>query len=577
MYIASKCLLIHLAPGSWGPILPGGHFLGAILMISANVVAWNIRQRCYSYLISTCLFVDSDFGRETTRPTLADKDPSLIPCACYLDNTPSHFEALGSTPLFILVMARPKTVRTPTTASLPNNLRIPSSTPSLTKCLSKLSRQALLDLAFLWLDDRNVTSFPPYLQLDEEDGPDDDEALPYPAAETIKEVRQVYEDLQDRKGGKREVLERILEGDWRNGITLRQLAMADLRYMDDHPASLRWTALELTSIDKRKKSRSQSPADWSGSVPRIQAATFVQALQREISPLVKAHYHLARSATLPLTFLRIFVVDSPYQIPRQAAEVFTDSSRIIYVAFPDSCPFVYTSITASSGSKTAPSTISVATDTRTLQRLVRDAIPKALSRPQERFSLTATSLAAKNLPTLLALRGPGRSTAANGAFSIFADASLEGSPLDPRPSNTVAPEEHIETSHLSEKENPGLGGTKRKSSGLESGALSPASKQRRLAIHSRFGTGSSLAPAPLDRLDIRLLDKAGSEDDDDDDLTSTLPAVSLTFAGSDVVSGIRKLAELGIIDPERMPSWMTGEEGVSVATVRQGQRLRKDV
>jgi central kinetochore subunit Mis15/CHL4 len=482
-------------------------------------------------------------------------------------------------------MARPKTVRAPTTASLPNNLRIPSSTPSLAKSLGKLSRQALLDLAFLWLDDRNVASFPPYLQPDEHDTQADDEALPYPAGETIEEVRQAYEDLQDRKGAKREVLERILEGDWRHGITLRQLAIADLRYMDDHPASLRWTALELSRIDtKHKKSKDLLSSDWSSSIPRMQAATFVQALQREISPLVKAHYHLARSAILPLTFLRIFVVDSPYQSPRQTAEIFADSSRVIYIAFPDSCPYVYTSITASTGSKATPSTSSVATDTRTLQRLVRDSIPKALSRPQERFSLQTTSLAAKNLPTLLALRGPGRSTASNGVFSIFADAAIEGSPLDPRPSNTVSAEEHIRTSQsdqADDKENSGVSTTKKRSIDFDPGPLSPESKKRRLAIHSRFGTsGSSLAPAPLDRLDIRLLDAPGSgndQGDEEDEPVSTLPAVSLTFTGSDVIAGIRKLAELGIVDPERMPSWMTGEEGLSVATVQQGRRLQKDI
>ncbi|KAG0156793.1 hypothetical protein PDIDSM_3974 [Penicillium digitatum] len=458
-------------------------------------------------------------------------------------------------------MARPKTVRAPTTASLPNNLRIPSSTPSLTKSLGKLSRQALLDLVLTWLDDGNVASFPPYLQTDEENGPDDDEALPYPAGETIEEVRQVYEDLRDRKGAKREVLERILDGDWRHGITLRQLAMADLRYIDDHPASLRWTALELSRIDKKRKNSKDPPlADWSGSVPRMQAATFVQGLQREISPLVKAHYHLAHSATLPLTFL------------------------LIYVAFPDSCPYVYTSITSSTGSKNAPSTSPVATDTRTLQRLVRDSIPKALSRPQERFSLQATSLAAKNLPTLLALRGPGRSTASNGAFSIFADAAIEGSPLDPRPSNTVSPEEHIQASHSGPaegKKNTSGSMIRRRSSGIDPDIVSPDSKKRRLAIHSRFGTlGSSIAPAPLDLLDIRLLDNPGcnfEQDDDFDDSTSTPPAVSLTFSGSDVINGIRKLAELGIIDPGRMPSWMTGEEGVSVATVRQGHKLQKEL
>lgn len=494
-------------------------------------------------------------------------------------------------------MARPKSVRAPTTASLPNSLRIPSTTPSLAKTLGKLSRQALLDLALLWLDDKHITSFPPYLQPDSENAGDDDEALPYPAAETVEEVRQAYEDLQERKGGKREVLERILEGDWRHGITLRQLAMADLRYMDDHPASLRWTALELSRIDARKKSTETStPANWSANIPRTQASTFVKALQTEIAPLVKAHYHLSRSSTLPLTFLRIFILDTPYQNPRQSPEIFADSSRIIYVAFPDSCPYVYTSITASPGSKAGPTTSSIATDPRSLQRLVRDAIPKALSRPQERYTLKATSLAAKNLPTLLALRGPGRSTAANGAFSIFADAAVEGSPLDPRPANTVSAEEHMRGGHkpvaVEDKENAGTTAppqepvstdptAKRKSRISDPASLSPTSKKRRLAVDARFGTaGSTLAPAPLDRLDVRLLDppiSTGEEDEEaDPSAGSTLPPISLSFTGSDVIGGIRKLAELGVVDPERMPSWMTGEEGVSMAVVRGGKRLRRD-
>ncbi|KAJ5560016.1 hypothetical protein N7513_002415 [Penicillium frequentans] len=484
-------------------------------------------------------------------------------------------------------MARPKVVRAPTAASLPNNLRIPSTTSSLTKSLGKLSRPALLDLALTWLDDQNIESFPPYLQRDDNNNQDDEEALPYPAAETVEEVRQVYEDLQERKGGKREVLERILEGDWRHGITLRQLAMADLRYMDDHPASLRWTALELSRIDTRPK---KSTEDWSSNIPRIQAATFVKALQQEIASLVKAHYHLSRSSTLPITFLRIFILDSPYQTPRQTPEVFADSSRVIYVAFPDSCPYIYTSITASSGSKAPAPSSSIATDSRSLQRLVRDAVPKALSRPQERYTVKATALAAKNLPTLLALRGPGRSTAANGSYSIFADAALEGSPLDPRPSNSVVPEEHIRAGHkpvnAEDKENgntvdesqmPAATSRKRVSGISDSSPLSPTSKKRRLAVESRFGSaGSSLTPAPLDRLDVRLLDlPAGIEDDGVDRLVGPVPPVSLSFSGADVIGGIRKLAELGVIDPERMPSWMTGEEAVSMAVVRGGRRIKK--
>ncbi|KAI9923987.1 hypothetical protein ASPWEDRAFT_102274 [Aspergillus wentii DTO 134E9] len=475
-------------------------------------------------------------------------------------------------------MARPKTIRAPTTASLPSNFRIPSSTPSLVKAFGKLSRPALLDLAIQWLDDRNVQSFPPYLEQDDVESvdDDDDETAAYPAEQTVDDVRNAYQDLQDRKGGKREVIDRILEGDWRHGITLRQLAMVDIRYMDDHPSSLRWTALELTRIGADGVPPPSSTADLSGCLPRIHASTFLKKLQQQISPLVKAHYHLVRSASLPLTFLRIFVTNSPYQHPHQLPETLTDSARVIYVAFPDSCPFIYTSIASSGPKASAATTHLVGTDARSLQRLVRDALPKALSHPQERYTLKATSLTAKSLQALLSLRGPGRTNAANGAFSIFADAVVEGSPLDPRPSNTVTPEEYLDRpTHTPEQDEKDTNNSRRKQPNTDLDSDPHASKKRKLAIHSRFGTsGSDLSSAPLDRLDVRLLDSPNASEDTNPEQAQ--PTISLTFAGSDVISGIRKLTELGVVDPERMPSWMTGEEAVSVATVHQGKRILKD-
>ncbi|KAL2816103.1 centromere protein Chl4/mis15/CENP-N [Aspergillus granulosus] len=492
-------------------------------------------------------------------------------------------------------MPRQKSIRAPTTASLPHNLRIPSTTPSLVKALGKLSRQSLLDLVFQWLDDRNVKLFPPFLKSDETESLDDEGLRPYPAERTLNDVRNAYQELQFRKGGKREVIDRILDGDWRHGITLRQLAMIDLRYLDDHTSSLRWTALELTRIGVRPQSDT-SLTDITPCIPRVHASTFLTALQNQISPLVKAHFYLARSATLPLAFLRIFVTHSPYQNPRQAPETLTDSSRVMYVAFPDSCPFVYTSLASTTGSKPATGS-AVATDARSLQRIVRDAVPKALSLPHQRYTLKPTALTAKSLEALLTLRGAGRSNNAAGAFSIFADAVIEGSPLDPRPSNTVTPEEHHKQSKRpsqsdldpeKEKENKALDDTDPTSTtqnpklsrrrGLSSELDARTAKKRKLAVDSRFGTsGTRLSSAPLDRLDVRLLDPphASPFADDEDASDETHPTLSLTFSGTDVIAGVRKLAELGIVNAERMPTWMTGEEAVSVAVVKRG-RVVKD-
>ncbi|KAL5340030.1 centromere protein Chl4/mis15/CENP-N [Aspergillus crustosus] len=497
-------------------------------------------------------------------------------------------------------MPRTKSVRAPTTASLPNNLCIPSTTPSLVKALGKLPRQLLLDLVFQWLDDRNVKLFPPLLESDEHEEPDDEGLRPYPVERTLNDVRNAYQELQFRKGGKREVIDRILDGDWRHGITLRQLAMIDLRYLDDHSSSLRWTALELTRIGTQS-SEETSLDEISSCIPRVHTSTFLTKLQAQISPLVKAHFYLARSTTHPLTFLRIFVTHSPYQNPRQAPESLTDSSRVMYVAFPDSCPYIYTSLASTTTPKTQTPTSTVATDARSLQRIVRDAVPKALSLPHNRYTLKSTSLSAKSLQALLSLRGPGRSTKAAGAFSIFADAVIEGSPLDPRPSHIVSPDEHAnqtrppgffdlekenETEETEKTEQPT---SLRRTRAAES-EDPRAAKKRKLTTQSRFGTsGTSLNSAPLDRLDARLLDQPTtnttttttneSEDEGDGDgddtqqSTASHPTLSLTFNGTDIISGLRKLAELGIVDPERMPAWMTGEEGVSVVIVKNGEAV----
>jgi central kinetochore subunit Mis15/CHL4 len=64
------------------------------------------------------------------------------------------------------------------------------------------------------------------------------------------------------------------------------------------------------------------------------------------------------------------------------------------------------------------------------------------------------------------------------------------------------------------------------------------------------------------------------EDKDEDEETQPRgwrPHVRLTFHGPHVFAGIRQLVEAGIIDGERMPGWMTGEEGVTIGAVRNGR------
>ncbi|EFE45154.1 CHL4 family chromosome segregation protein, putative [Trichophyton verrucosum HKI 0517] len=510
-------------------------------------------------------------------------------------------------------MARQSSILTPTSASLPDTFRIPSSTNQLVKTLSKLSRASLISLALQWLEKKNLASCSPYLLSDQSKSQGhDDDTSPYSPAQSVEDLKIIYNDFQGQKGGKREVIDRILEGDWRHGLTLRQLAMADVRHIEEHPSSHRWTAFR---VDASSASASSLPSDsrdnedYATALPHFQASSFIKAMQREISPLVKAHYHIHRFHSLPLTLVRILAIDSPYQFPRQSPHTFIDSSRLIYLAFPDSTPFIYSSLVLTSNSKRDGNNNMYSTDARTLRRIINDAVPKALSRPQQRYSLTSTSLAAKSLHTLLTLRGPWRTPAAIGAFSVFADAVVETGPLEPRISNAVpfkngnarTTNNNTNKSSFDDKENLGHSPTKRQKRPVnEPRPDSQSLKKRKQAIMSRFGTSGdpnralpsfNLTPQPLpdqnkttlssatdqslpqitpnpalDRLEIQLQDSPTLEPGSSPHQT----VVSLTFSGSDVVAGLRQLAELGVIDPNRMPSWMTGEDGVSSAVIKGG-------
>ncbi|KAK2748747.1 hypothetical protein FQN57_000328 [Myotisia sp. PD_48] len=518
-------------------------------------------------------------------------------------------------------MARLTRILAPTTESLPDNLRIPSSTPHLIRTLSKLSRASLILLVLQWLDAKNTRTCDPYLRLRnynqiESDQVDDENDI-YPPAESIEELRAIYDNFKERKGGKREIIDRILEGDWRHGLSLRQLAMADVRYIEEHPACQRWNVFKLESSTKpiSKISATTINDDTSTQLPRLHSLSFLRALQREIAPLVKAHYHVYRFQSLPLTLIRIVVTDTPYQSLRQSSRTIIDPSRLIYLAFPDSTPFIYSSLSTIPGSLKDSPHNTYSTGIPTLRRIINDAIPKALSRPRQRYSLTSCSLVAKSLHTLLTLRGPWKTNNANGAFTVFADAVAETGPLEQRQCNLVRPKNlrdknpsSITTLDASnDQENQPYPGTKKKRP-LQNFDTTSAqtSKKAKLSLVSRFGTAGdpiriypslsstndtldsnknqSLSDpskslttynAALDRLQIYLQDTPSHDSSipTSNSKPNSSTTLSLTFTGSDVIAGLRQLADLGIIDAARMPSWMTGEEAVSTAIIRNGKRI----
>jgi central kinetochore subunit Mis15/CHL4 len=502
-------------------------------------------------------------------------------------------------------MAPKPTTTVPDYKNVPHSHRLPTTHREVQRTFSKLSRQSLVSLAHQWLAKKNRDFCRPYLLADRDaDEEEDDEQ--YTPAQSHEELQEIYKELAARKGGKREMQDRILEGDWRTGVSMYQLATAEIQYLLDHPNSLRWTAKRIARIPLAKGvSLDMEVTNDSEHLPRFQAQTFMANLARELTPLMKAHYLLIKIKTMPMTILRVYIHDSPYSTEASLAvdSGSADSARAVFFIWPNGSPFVYSSIANHFGQV-------ISDDGRHLRDIVQQAIPKAFSRPSARYQLANTNFTTKSLDALLAYRGPGKSNAASGGWSIFQDHSFSQNALDFITSQKDDGQEKNGT------RKDGTAGTAKAGPGrpkrtLEDKETSEAKRRREVAA-GRFG--SSAQPNDglgLERVEVRIDDAfppmANSPehaDDADDADTSNLsaqpanrnrrgrpslldrsldeieeleggdawvPDVRVVFQGSHVFAGVRQLVEQGVVDGEKMPGWMTGEAGVTIGAVKDGR------
>lgn len=212
---------------------------------------------------------------------------------------------------------------------------------------------------------------------------------------------------------------------------------------------------------------------------------------------------------------------------------------------------------------------------------------------------------------MLSLRGSSRGNAEAGGWSIFAEddvgpAVLEFATLvaDISTVNSKDGRAGIEPGKGIDDDKENVPAPERGRKRLrEVKEDEKAAKRRKMVAAGRFGrSGLEGDGKGLERVEVRIEDplsvlrsirtkgrgkavsrrgQGGSEEEHeshDDTHGSTLwkPEVRILFQGAHVFAGIRQLVEDGVIDGEKMPGWMTGQEGVSTAVVKDGIIRKKD-
>ncbi|KAK6358876.1 hypothetical protein TWF696_000056 [Orbilia brochopaga] len=457
--------------------------------------------------------------------------------------------------------------------------RLPPS-PQLTRYLLRLSKPSLEKLVFDWL---RTPLCAPNLTPTDEDLQYEDE----PADATVEEVEEIYKELSSRK----DLVERILEREWRDGLTMHQVAQVDMEYLLEHPSSLKWTASELVLEEGRKP--------VGDKLPKFQPVIFCKSLAEIMDPMVQCHSYYITHPTLPLTLVRLSLHD-PYPLPTTPPP----PNQIFYLAVPTSSPYLFFTPQRSK-----------------LADICRKSLPIALSSQHRRYDIVSTALSAKTLDALIARKGHERGDiGAGGGWSIYAvegKDAVDGSPLEttrPRPAKRSS----LDADGIEEvpKDEEGKERWKRKKvaegrfgtsaladdgSGLERVEVKLREvwpQQRVLPPLLRRQNESAASTAATDAKDkgkgrgrprkgVTNSNREDIDDDDDDDDDdgddvlevdedfpwrgkSWVPHVDVVLEGTHVFAGIRTLVEEGIFDGTRIPTWMTGEEGKSIGTVTGG-------
>lgn len=507
---------------------------------------------------------------------------------------------------------RPPRISYPTTFPLPSTTLLPSSHPIVRRILNRLTRPALLTLALDWLSDINQLTTAPFLRE-----PLDDISYDlFPPSSSLEQLRGVYNGLERQGGTKRDVIERILEGDWRHGVSLYALAMADMQFLYSHPSSQNWLAWEISPLSLS----SSAMLKIERAVPSFHPSVFLRNMQLECLPDIKVHFNIDRHDKLPLLILRVWILETPYNSSFSLVHTagnFLNNSRVFYIAFPDFSPYVFIS-SSKTFSKTPYSPVSKAGESRSLRKIIMDAIPKAYSKPGERYRLRNTKLSAKSLEAIIEHRGNGRMNAASAAWATYAETegseALKDNPLDtsfktypyeydddyddhggdksfnktkstlkvkttngrPRSnkieSETTLLNKKVAKVRFGRSALPDDGkGIERLYVRIEDPFPNPSTSLAGLNSRHQFNNQKTVRDINDRSANISKFQKNPNKVKERTGNETWRPEISVIFAGSHIFAGIRELVECNIIDGLRMPGWMTGEEGINEGIIRNGR------
>lgn len=329
-------------------------------------------------------------------------------------------------------------------------------------------------------------------------------------------IQQLNEFI-DFKIGRREVSSTIVNKFWPKGLTIQQLAQIDSSILLQHSSHYQWNSQTLLN--------SHNLTNYTPPLNKIFKMEFMYSLQSELSKTHLCHINSFLHHTLPIWLVRIQLYD------KNLANLETNklvSRTPFYVAFVQNSP-----------------TIIHSPGNDPFFDLIIQCLKRALSNRELIHMKPNETEPVRDLANIFITSGASRYSESMGRWSDFASKSkTDISPLsDLTNHNSIkgrdVTENKIDTEIKSMLKFKGTNGNKNDYASL----------------------------VPTERVNFTLNNQNNNGD------TITL---KFRFKGEDIFGGLHKLCDQSLIDVDKVPGWLAGENGVHSGIIENGDFIKED-
>lgn len=380
---------------------------------------------------------------------------------------------------------------------------------------------------------------------------------------------------------KRKLVDKILYEYWQRGLNLLQISQIDCQLIVDRPNAYYWI---LSTVRDRGGLGNEVPI-------LLDPQRFLNDLAQDLNTLYMTYIYICKHPDYPLVIIRIQVFDlQPISSSTFSSKAVLNSNPHItshkpyFIAIPMNSPHIIHSPGLSVVSK-----------------IVLQAVERNLSQdPTNILKLQATEnqKPVRSLESMHILKGNSRFGSSLGAWTPYADGTVDALPLDTLQNHKLiakdtSAKEVLETDDEWDKLKK-IANLRFKGSvdgKLQSHRyyddVKPASKRRKKfagavsfnnfeeTVDDGYEEVQNLdrnqfsSIAPLQYVEFTLQDAVSDKQEENS-------GIVLKLSGSDVFAGLHELSvqsiekEKMILNPETVPGWFTGEEGVTSGAIKNG-------